>query len=112
MPKPLALRAERLLRAGLHPGCVLDERAQLRPAGLFGGRPLGELVMPSPCGGQLAPGAARLGAAAQLLLSDEGVEYVELVRRPCETPLLELAGHRDQPFGERGHILARCAPPP
>ena len=41
-----------------------------------------------------------------LLVSREGVEDVELVRGPRETPLLELSRHRDQPLGRRGKVFA------
>jgi hypothetical protein len=53
---------------------------------------------------QVAPGAPR--PAAQLPGGGEGVEHLELVRRPGEPPLLELAGHGDQLLGDRGHVLA------
>ena len=51
-------------------------------------------------------------AASQLLVATEGVEDVELVRRPREPPLLELAGHRDQPLGDRRNVIARRGAPP
>ena len=48
-----------------------------------------------------------LATAAKLLLAAVRVEHVELVRGPGQSPLLELAGHRDQPLGGRGEVLAR-----
>jgi hypothetical protein len=51
-------------------------------------------------------------ATPKLLLAAVGVEDVELVARPREPALLELAGHRDQPFGRGGEVLARDRAPP
>ena len=51
--------------------------------------------------------AARLTSPAELLLAAEAVEHLELVRRPAEAALLELARHRDQPLGRGGGILSR-----
>ncbi len=63
--------------------------------------------MPSPCRQKLAPGRACVGAPAQLLLAAEPVEHLELVRRPREPALLELAGHRDDTLDGRGDVFAR-----
>ena len=57
--------------------------------------------------------AARAARAAlQLLVAAEPVEHLELVRRPCEPPLLELPRHRDDAFDRSGHVLARRGPAP
>ena len=48
----------------------------------------------------------RLTAAPELLFAAVRVEHVELVRGPGEPPLLELAGHRDQPLGCGREVLA------
>ena len=70
----------------------------------------------SSCRRRAAPSSRQasrgLGAPAQLLVAAEGVEDGELVRGPREPPLLELAGHRQQPLAERGDVLARRAPAP
>ena len=47
-----------------------------------------------------------------LLVTDEGVEDVELVGGSGKPPLLELARHRNQPLRCRGEILARERPSP
>ena len=67
----------------------------------------GELLAAAARGEQLPPGGPQLGAAAKLLLADERVEHVELVRGPSETALLELAGHGEQTLDERREVLAR-----
>ena len=56
---------------------------------------------------QLAPRDPQLGASPQLLVTAEAVEQVELVRGAREPPLLELAGHRDQPLGDGGDVVPR-----
>ena len=68
--------------------------------------------MAAPRRGQLAPCKPKLGATGRLPAGGEVVEQVELVRRPCEPPLLELARHRDQALAGGGEILARRAPAP
>ena len=112
MAQPLTLVPERLLAARLEALRRLDERRQLAQARLLGGGAAGQLVVPLAGGGQLAPGEPRLAAAAQLLLADERVEHVELVRRTAETALLELARHRDQALGGGCEILAGNGAPP
>ena len=107
MAKPLPLGAQRVLAARLEALRRLDERGQLAQTRLLGRRSARQLVVPLPGGAELAPREPRLAAAAQLLLAAVGVEHVELVRGPGEPPLLELAGHRDQPLGGGGEVLAR-----
>ena len=55
---------------------------------------------------------ACVASALQLLGTAERVENVELEGRPRQPALLELAGHRDQPFGRRRDVFARHGPPP
>ena len=88
--QPPALVAEHLLASRLEPVRRLDEGAELAQPRLLGRRATGQLVVPLASGSELAPGVARLAAAAQLLIAGEGVEHVELVRRPAEPALLEL----------------------
>ena len=72
----------------------------------------GELVVPAPGGGELSPREAELGAAAELLVADEGVEQVELVRGSREPTLLELPRHRDQALARGCEVLTRSASAP
>ena len=107
VPKALAAREELLLVSGRHAfGCV-DERLQLgeRERDRIG--VARELVVPAPCGEELAPGEPRLAAPLQLLRSAERIEDVELERRPREATLLELAGHRDETLDRGRDVLAR-----
>src|SRR2546428_6175045 len=92
VPEALALRAQPLLAVRLHSFRVLGESAQLCEArrGPFGVQ--GELLVASPRREQLAPRDARLRAPGELLLAAEAVEHLELVGRPRQAPLLELAG--------------------
>ena len=112
MAQPLALVAQRLLAAGLEALGRLDERAQLVQPRLLGRRVARQLVVPPARRRQLAPGEPRVAPAPQLLLAEERVEDVELVRRPGEPALLELAGHRDQALRGGREILARDRPAP
>ena len=105
--EPLPLGSERVLGPGLEALGRLDECGQLTQARFLAGRTAGQLLVPLPRGGQLAPRGPRLPTASELVLAAVGVEHVELVRRPCEPALLELAGHRDQALGGGGEILAR-----
>ena len=105
--QPLALVAQRLLAALLEALGRLGERRQLAQARLLGCGAARQLVVALAGGGELAPGEPGLAAAAQLLVADEAVEDVELVRGPAEPALLELARHRDQALGGGGEILAR-----
>ncbi len=112
MAKPLPLGPQRVLPARLEAFRHLDERGQLGEPSFLGRGSAGQLVVPLPCGGELAPGDARLPAAPELLLAAVRVEHVELVRGPGEPSLLELAGHRDQPLGCGRKVLARdCTAP-
>ena len=112
MAQPLALVPERLLAARLEALRRLDERRQLAQTRLLGCGAARQLVVSPAGGGQLAPGDPGLAAAALLLLADERVEHVELVRRSAETALLELARHRDQALGSGCEILAGDGAPP
>ena len=108
----LALGAQALLGVGLEPLRVFDERTQLGDAGLGVCSVRGELLVPTARREQLAPRTPQVGTPTPLVVAHEGVEHVELVRRPREPALLELARHRDEPLGERRHVLASHAPPP
>ena len=110
--EPLALVAQRLLAAGLHPLGVLDERVQLGEPRLRERCVRRQLLVAPPRCQQLPPGGARLAPAAQLLLAAEPVEHLELVRRPREPPLLELARHRDHPLDRGADVLARSRTAP
>src|SRR5262249_20721406 len=74
------------------------------------GRAAGELVVCAPSGAELAPGTAP--ARGERLDPGERVEDGKLVRRPREPALLELAAHRDEPFGDGGDVLPCRAPTP
>ncbi len=112
MPQPLALVAQRLLSAGFEAVRGLDEGGQLAQARLLGGGSARQLVVAPAGRSELPPRQPGLTAAVELLLADEGVEHVELVRGAAEPALLELARHRDQPLGGSREILARdCAAP-
>ena len=95
---------------GLEAVRVGDERAQLVEPRLGRGRVAGQLVVGAARGGQLAPGAAR--RARGVGRAGERVEHRELVGRPREPALLELAAHREQRLDRRGDVLARGAPAP
>jgi hypothetical protein len=89
--EPRALAEQPLLGAGLHALGALRQLAQLRQTLGTAGGGAGELVAPAPRGDELAPSARELRPAGKLLLPDECVEDVELVRAACQAPLLELA---------------------
>ena len=110
--QPLPLRAKRVLRARLEAFGVLHERAQLGEPGLLCGGALAQLLMAPAGSPELAPRGPQLGSEPQLLLPDERVEDVELVRRTREPALLELAGHRDQPLSRRREVFPGSASPP
>ena len=61
---------------------------------------------------QRTPGIPRVAPAHRLLGADEGVEQLELVRRPRKPALGELARQDEQPLGRRDDVLARDAPAP
>ena len=64
-----------------------------------------QLLVPAAGGLELAPRRPRRGAAGELLLAAEAVEHLELVRRPREAALLELARHRDDALDGGGDVL-------
>src|SRR5581483_3504958 len=109
---PLALGAQPLLVVRLHSLRVLDERAELgepRP-GERGVR--GQFLVAAASGLERAPRITRFGTARELLLPAEAIEHLELVGRPREPPLLELARHRDDALDHRGNVLPRGGPAP
>ena len=96
-------RSDVLASPGSSPPCPRRARAARRAAPPRPPR----RALSSSCRRRAAPSSrqasAQLRAQPQLLLADERVEDVELVRRPREPALLELARHRDQPLGRGGH---------
>ena len=110
--KPLPLRPECVLPAGLEALRRLDERSQLAQTLFFRRSASCQLVVPLSSMSKRAPRQPSLTAAAKLVVAAVRVEHVELVRGPGESPLLELAGHRDQPLGGGREVLARDGPPP
>ena len=62
--------------------------------------------MPSPRSLQVAPSRPRGGPAGELLVAAEPVEHLELIGRPREPALLELARHRDHALDCGGDVLA------
>src|SRR5262249_11039258 len=88
------------------------EGPELGDASLLRVRPRLQLLVPASRGCEVAPSAARLRAAAQLLVADEPVEDAELVRAAREPALLELSGHREPPLTDGGEVLPRAATPP
>ena len=106
VPVPLTLGPQPVFGARLETVGRVDERAKLLEPGALGLRAGGELGVAAAGGEEVAPGGARFGAASKLLVADEGVEDVELVGRPREPALFELAGHGDQALAGRGQVLA------
>ena len=100
--QPLPVGAQPLLVPLLHAFRVLRQRAQLGQTGLGERRIRGQLLVALAGYLQLAPcGSQRLAVDA-----GETIQQLELVRRPREAPLLELARHRDDPLDRGGDVLA------
>ena len=110
--EPPALGQEPLLVTCLHPLGAGNELLELGQALRAAGGIPGELLPEAPRGDEVSPRTPQLGAAAQLLLADEGIEHVELVRGAGEPALLELPGHGEQPLDECGQVLPRDGAPP
>jgi hypothetical protein len=68
--------------------------------------------VPASRGVEIAPSRSRGGAAGELLLPAEAVEHLQLVRRPREPALLELARHRDHRLDGCGDVLSGGRPSP
>ena len=110
VPQALALAAQLVLPSGSEPLRVGDERREpVEPLARRDGvarqllvRTPGRLQL-TPCPARLAHGVAR---------PRERVERRELVARPPEPALLELAAHREQRLGGGRDVLARGAPAP
>ena len=106
--QPLALVAQLLLAAGL------EARRSPRRARAARARRASSAAAPrvsSSCRLRAAASSRQASRASRRRRScsspTKRVEDVELVRGPREPPLLELAGHRDQPLGGGGEVLAR-----
>ena len=112
VPEPFPLAAQRILGVRGEAFGVLDERPQLGQPSLLVGSPLPELVMALAGSAQLAPGGPELDSEPELLLAGKRIEDIQLVGRPGQAALLELAGHRDQPLASSSEILARRASAP
>ena len=97
--EPLALLAQLALGSRLEPVRVLDERAQLVEALGSPRSAFRKLLVTASSRQQLAPRGAQL--ATKLAVLRERVEHVELERRPRESSLLKLPGHREQPAPRR-----------
>ena len=72
----------------------------------------GEIVAAPPESHQRSPRNSGVRAAQELVGAAERVQRFELVARPGEPALLELAGHREEPLRGRREIFARDRPPP
>ena len=110
VPEPLALGAQVVLVSRTEPVGVVGERPQLvqpRPRRRLVPR---QLLVGLAGGGELAPGAPR--PAEGLGGARVGVDHRELVARPREPALLELAAHREQRLDGGGDVLAGGASPP
>ena len=102
MAQPLSVDAQPLLFPLLHAFRVLRQRAQLGQTGLGERRIRGQLLVALAGYLQLAPcGSQRLAVNA-----GETIQQLELIRRPREAPLLELARHRNDPLDRGGDVLA------
>src|SRR5262249_9041187 len=107
-----AFRTQHIFFALLEPGGRLDERLQLlQPSGRRSSV-LRQLVVTPTCGTNVAPGAAGLAAKLSLPGTAVAVDQIELVGRPGQAALFELAGHRNQTLDGGRQILARDRPPP
>jgi hypothetical protein len=105
--EPRALREQALFVSRFDALRTRDELGELvQPFGPAGGGS-GQLVAAAAGGLKLSPGLPQIASAAKLLLPDERVEHVELVRGCPEATLLELSRHREQPLDKRREILAR-----
>ena len=107
VPEPVALGQEPVLVLRLHPLGAGHELGELRESLRAARGRARQLVAAAAGGDQLPPGPLELRPAAKLLLADEGVEDVELVRGPGEAALLELPGHGEKPLDERRQVLPR-----
>ena len=110
--EPLAPSAQLLLVVRSEAFRPLDEELELRQTGCDGIGIARQLVVsPARCG-EVLPRERRVAAPTELFGAAEGVEHVELERRPREPTLLELPGHGDQPLGGRSDVFAcdRAAP--
>ena len=108
----LALGTKRVLLPRLQPVRVLDQRLELvQPRALGVGAVL-QLLDAPPGRDEAAPRLPGLLPPRPLRRPGERVEQVELVRRPREPPLRELAGEREQPVGRGDEVVACHAAAP
>jgi hypothetical protein len=101
-----------VLRARIEPVRSGHELAQLLDACSPVRRRTRNLIAPTAGRDGRPPGSGELGSPAKLFGAHECVEQVELESRPREAPLLELAGHGEEPVDERCDLLPRDAAPP
>ena len=112
MPKPSPLGEQPLLVADRHAFGARNELAELGEVQLAAGRSAGALLSTAAGGHELSPRPLELGPPAKLVLADESIENLELMRGTCETTLLELARHGQEPLDEARQVLAGDRPPP
>ena len=110
VPQALALAAQLVLPSGSESLRVGDERRELVESRARRHCVLCQLLVRTPARLQPTPRPARL--AHGVARRRERVERRELVARPPEPALLELAAHREQRLRGGRDVLARCAPPP
>jgi hypothetical protein len=108
----LALGAKRVLLARLQPVRVLDQRLELVQPRALGDGPVLQLLDAPPGRDEVAPRLPGVLPPDPLRRPGERVEQVELVRRPRQPPLRELAREREQPVGRGDEVVARHAAPP
>jgi hypothetical protein len=112
MPKPSPLGEQLLFVADRHALGARNQLAELGEVLLAAGRSAGELLSTAAGGYKLPPPALELRPAAKLILADESIENLQLMRWSREAALLELAGHGEEPLDEARQVFARDRPPP
>jgi hypothetical protein len=112
MPKPTPLGEQPLFAADRHALGARNQLAELGEVLLAAGRSAGEFLSTAAGCHELPPCRLELRPAAKLILADESIENLELMRGTREAALLELAGHREEPLDEARQVFARDRPPP
>ena len=110
MAQALALCPQLVLAARFEPFGVGRQRSELVESSLSRRRVARQLFVRAARRLQLAPGTPC--RAHRLAGLGERVEHGELVARPPEPALLELAAHREQSLGGGGDVFAGGAPSP